>query len=138
MNYRKLYEKHYNIKIPKGFDIHHIDGNRQNNNIDNLLLLPRDIHKKYHSAINNMNYVGLIKNKGFNYIIDLSVCSSLAKGYYFFKESIDGKFNNLFSAISSCELWIDYKRFLDNQFPNIFTFDLRKESFDISGGYYVR
>ena len=48
MNYRKLYEKHYGIKIPPEYDIHHIDFNRDNNSIENLLLLPKDLHRKLH------------------------------------------------------------------------------------------
>lgn len=48
MNYRNLYEKHYKITIPDGFDIHHIDGNSDNNDIRNLLLLPSKLHHQYH------------------------------------------------------------------------------------------
>lgn len=48
MNYRKLYEKHYGIKIPPEYDIHHIDFNRNNNDIKNLILLPKSLHRKLH------------------------------------------------------------------------------------------
>lgn len=48
MNYRKLYESHYGISIPSDFHIHHMDRNRKNNAISNLLLLPGDIHSKLH------------------------------------------------------------------------------------------
>ena len=48
MNYRKLYERHYGIKIPLGFHIHHIDGNRENNEIRNLILLPGKVHSELH------------------------------------------------------------------------------------------
>jgi len=34
-NYRKIYEQHHGIKIPKGYHIHHIDGNHNNNEILN-------------------------------------------------------------------------------------------------------
>lgn len=34
---------------PKGFHIHHIDGTRDNNNIDNLVLLDYTTHKRVHS-----------------------------------------------------------------------------------------
>lgn len=43
---RKIYEDYYG-KIPKGYIVHHIDGDRYNDNIDNLQLLSRaDLLKK--------------------------------------------------------------------------------------------
>lgn len=52
MNYRKLWESIHGI-IPKDssgrtFDIHHIDGNRKNNSIDNLICLSLEDHYKIH------------------------------------------------------------------------------------------
>ena len=52
MNYRRLYEKHYGIKIPPEYIIHHIDGNRGNNAIDNLVLLPKYTHEILHLVCN--------------------------------------------------------------------------------------
>lgn len=46
--YRKIYEDYYGIEIPAGMDIHHIDEDRENNDIANLLMLPKDIHSRYH------------------------------------------------------------------------------------------
>ena len=50
MDYRKLYEKTFGIKIPRDYDIHHIDGDHNNNSLDNLLLLPRALHGRLHHA----------------------------------------------------------------------------------------
>ena len=52
INYRKIYEKHQG-KIPKdnngrSYEIHHIDGNRNNNNIDNLKLVTIQEHYNIH------------------------------------------------------------------------------------------
>jgi hypothetical protein len=52
MNYRKLWESVYG-PIPKDslgrtFDIHHIDGNRKNNKIENLICLSLEDHYKIH------------------------------------------------------------------------------------------
>ncbi len=52
MNYRKFYEEQLNIKIPKDFDIHHIDYNHSNNDITNLVALPKDLHHKLHEYYN--------------------------------------------------------------------------------------
>ena len=52
MNYRKIWESHHG-EIPKDemgrtFDIHHIDGNRKNNSIENLLCVSLEDHYKIH------------------------------------------------------------------------------------------
>lgn len=52
MDYRKLWEKH-NGKIPKdeygrSYDIHHIDGDRNNNDIENLLCVSIEEHYEIH------------------------------------------------------------------------------------------
>ena len=48
MNYRKIYSDYFGIKIGSEYAIHHIDGNRSNNKIYNLLLLPKRLHSQYH------------------------------------------------------------------------------------------
>lgn len=52
MNYRKIWESYYG-EIPtdslgRTFDIHHIDGNRSNNDITNLMCLSLEDHYKIH------------------------------------------------------------------------------------------
>lgn len=46
--YRKIYSDHYGFKFGSEYAIHHIDGNRKNNDIKNLLLLPSKLHNRYH------------------------------------------------------------------------------------------
>lgn len=51
-NYRKIWSDHYG-PIPKdetgrSYDIHHIDGNRKNNNINNLIAVPINLHYAIH------------------------------------------------------------------------------------------
>jgi hypothetical protein len=46
--YRKIFESHYKIKIPKGKHIHHIDGNRENNDPKNLIMVSPEEHYKIH------------------------------------------------------------------------------------------
>ena len=54
-DYRKYYENYYDVKIPKGYEIHHIDLNHENNDINNLVSLPRKLHRKLHFYINAIN-----------------------------------------------------------------------------------
>lgn len=47
--HRAVWEKHKS-PIPDGWDVHHIDRDRTNNDIDNLMCLPKDEHTKLHAA----------------------------------------------------------------------------------------
>lgn len=42
----------YNGEIPEGYDIHHIDFNKNNNDISNLIALPKSVHQSLHARIN--------------------------------------------------------------------------------------
>lgn len=50
MDYRDLYKEHYGIDFPSSMDVHHINGNRQDNSIENLLLLPKGLHNRLHTC----------------------------------------------------------------------------------------
>ena len=41
----------YNCKIPKGYEVHHIDGNKANNDISNLKLVESHEHRMLHSKL---------------------------------------------------------------------------------------
>jgi len=53
VRYRVKYEKFYNIKIRDGYQIHHIDGDRTNNNPTNLIDVTSKEHGWLHRKINN-------------------------------------------------------------------------------------
>lgn len=48
-NHRWTWEKHHG-KIPKGHHIHHKDGNKRNNSLENLELLTAEEHRKKHHS----------------------------------------------------------------------------------------
>jgi hypothetical protein len=52
-HYRKIYEQHHG-KIPKGYHIHHKDGNRNNNSIENLVCLSPEEHFMVHKNNGDM------------------------------------------------------------------------------------
>lgn len=56
-NYRKIYEDYFGIEIPESFDIHHIDCNHSNNEIDNLIMLPKELHQRYHNALQQLEII---------------------------------------------------------------------------------
>ena len=54
MSYRKIYELELNDKVPDDFDVHHIDLNHKNNDIRNLIAIPKSLHQNFHKCINNI------------------------------------------------------------------------------------
>lgn len=54
-NFKNLMHRYvwefYNGKIPKGYEIHHIDFDRSNNDISNLKLVSRSEHRKIHAEL---------------------------------------------------------------------------------------
>ena len=89
-DYRKLYEKSFGITWDRNlYDVHHIDKNRNNNNISNLLLLPKDLHLKLHY---NLIIIEPIKNMTIDEIIHILFSSSynvLSSKYYALSLVID-------------------------------------------------
>tara|TARA_R110002050_G_scaffold151156_1_gene278115 strand:+ start:446 stop:676 length:231 start_codon:yes stop_codon:yes gene_type:complete len=49
INYRKLYTENIGA-IPNDWDVHHIDFNHDNNNLDNLIAVPKIVHTVIHQT----------------------------------------------------------------------------------------
>ena len=47
-------EKQIGKRIPKGMVVHHIDGDKRNNNLDNLLLCTVEEHNNCHAKIEQL------------------------------------------------------------------------------------
>lgn len=55
-DYCKVYEDAFGITWDRRkYEIHHIDGDHSNNDISNLILLPRALHRDIHTALNLHN-----------------------------------------------------------------------------------
>jgi len=50
-------ENNGGIAVPKNYVIHHMDNNKLNNNINNLVLLPQDFHAKLHWEFEKLNNI---------------------------------------------------------------------------------
>ena len=56
--HRLIFEDFYNIKLPSDIDVHHNDGDKLNNEIWNLIPLPRAEHLRIHNTGENNNMYG--------------------------------------------------------------------------------
>lgn len=78
--HRLIYEQHHNVKLSSTDIIHHIDGNKDNNNITNLKLMTNSEHSKLHANNRNIDYKELrCMSCGKLYTIKLSVYNSKIK-----------------------------------------------------------
>lgn len=46
--YQKIYKEKFGVPV-EFYEVHHIDNCHTNNKIENLLLIPPELHRKYHS-----------------------------------------------------------------------------------------
>ena len=107
MNYRKKYEDYCNIKIPNGYEIHHIDFNRENNDIMNLVLLPKELHNEYHTKLQ--------RYRSLNYEINIELKSSIENGLLInnYIKNFDLKIIEEFIDVwYECMKYINYRDYL--------------------------
>jgi len=77
-NYRKKYLEYFDLEDNKAFQIHHIDLDRNNNSLNNLVLLPKELHRNIHN--NFQNIYGRDK-KSFTVSLD-DICTIVCCGEY--------------------------------------------------------
>ena len=59
-NYVTIWEKYHGKKLPSNMEIHHIDGNRQNNQVNNLMAVTIQEHLEIHKRQNDYGAVQAI------------------------------------------------------------------------------
>lgn len=107
-NYRKIYEKATNSKIPKGYVIHHLDFDRTNNNFSNLLMLPEKLHNKYH--------------KVYPLVVDTTLSTNIVHRLepgYLYNNFTFNKLKKFMKVYIKCCKWKEYKEFQIGNLTNI-------------------
>ena len=103
--YNKKFKQHYGIDFGNDYIIHHIDGDHGNDDISNLMLLPRNLHSQYH----------VLKRIIDNHALSTTITGneSCAENYYLHY------YERFIAVLNECNRWYDYKMFLMGRIPNI-------------------
>jgi len=54
---RRILENRLNVLFPSRLHLHHIDLNRKNNSLDNLIFVDESLHRKIHALIEKGEYL---------------------------------------------------------------------------------
>lgn len=101
-NYREKYKRYYGITFGKEYAIHHIDGNRENNDISNLLLLPTKLHSRYHASRDI--FLSYAKD---GLCLDLTYSGACLRGLQFYQ------LDDLRNVLSELQEWVEAKHLAD-------------------------
>lgn len=102
-DYRLKYKRYYGIEFGNNYVVHHIDFNRSNNDISNLLLLPKELHEKYHTVINAIT-INPNKPKADGFV-DLRLSNNNITYYNVMMLEL------LPEIINECKKWLEYKHY---------------------------
>ena len=117
-NYREKYKRYYGIEFGTEYVVHHIDENRGNNSIDNLLLLPKELHSKYHTY-KCMYLLSLSQAVDTSLCLDLSYTGSRIRDWQL--DDLD----RLRAVLKECRVWIEKKYLADNGYGGYSDFERR-------------
>lgn len=106
MDYRAFYQDITGEMIPLNFDVHHLDLDRSNNDISNLVAIPKPIHEKYHTLLNATSLA----------VSDLSFEEAIPKfsgkgGEGFFAYRVQ-RLQDYLAVYLEVQEWIIYREFL--------------------------
>ena len=115
-DYIKLYKCYYGIEFGDEYEVHHLDGDRSNNNIYNLLLLPAPLHSRYH----------LLKNSVEGRTLFTGITGDVSSpNSYLWK-----MMQNFMDCLDECNRWATFKLILEG-------YPLNMPAIDTKGIRYV-
>jgi hypothetical protein len=102
-DYRQKYRNYYHIEFDRDMEVHHIDFDRSNDCIENLILLPRKLHHRYHGTMKALcGTESSIISGDFALRFDLNI------------ESKVRSFRCIATILEESEPWIELKYRLDD------------------------
>lgn len=104
-NYRLKYKRYYGIDFDNSYDIHHIDLNHNNNDIKNLLLLPKKLHTKYHFCLTALGCC----NGKLEFNVKINICIEDGRNDFLIM---------LGETLNEIKKWKNYKLQLDMNIQN--------------------
>lgn len=96
-DYRKFYEREIGTKVAPHFHIHHLNLIKSDNDISNLVAIPRGLHMRYHRLLTNYNsYIQMINGK---------LCSPINSGIdgYDMDRTANAAFLDAFVKLNECK-----------------------------------
>ena len=104
MNYRKFYKEQTKKDIPTTFDVHHIDLNKNNNLLFNLVAIPRELHQEYHKIYNTVLFTEISS-------ADFMPKSTIEGFNQHLGDGLDDLMK-LKNIVFEIQKWVDYRNFL--------------------------
>lgn len=122
-DYREKYKQYFGMDFSNNYEVHHIDFNRENNAISNLVLLPRTLHREYHKALRKTPF--------------WSVCHEQLDGDCIFPTKVTDcnnldlwfdidRITELYTVLKKCCMWYDYKLYLEGKIPNVHNIKMKE------------
>ena len=102
-----VWEKENGKPVPEGYVVHHRDGNKTNNNIENLELLKESSHKKLHGLLKNKK-VAVLRCPNCDKIFERDARILPFRNLVFCSRRCIGLYN--FGAVSETKKELDKKR----------------------------